>query len=109
MLRPVAATFAVTVFFLAMRGLWQIDGTAIRRVYLQAVTVTLVSALPAMSVFVAFGSAVPLWALLAVAVSAPVLWLAAVYGLRHDLSAEVSSALRNVVFRPPVRHASEGP
>lgn len=95
MLRPIQGMIALAIAYFAVRHYWQIDAVAVRRVYAQAVAVTAISALPAVGVVSVFGGSVPIWALLAVAASAPVLWLFGIYVTNHPLRQEIATVLHS--------------
>lgn len=93
MLRPVETSIAVTLIYLAIRHLWQVEPGQIHPIYARAVMVSLISAVPAAVVRVIWADAVPIWALLVVAASAPVLWLLGIYLTNHPLRKEIGDAV----------------
>jgi O-antigen/teichoic acid export membrane protein len=92
-LLPLGAFLAVSAAYLAIHRLC---GLSMRRLvpgYASALLVAAVSALPAVAARLSYPGDVPFGSLVAVAVTAPLLWVAALVLLRHDLVGELQAIL----------------
>ena len=92
-LQPVHATLFTLASYLCIRRYWQADISTILRNYAKAFVVAVLSAIPALTVLAVYGDHVPVAALFSVALSAPIIWLFAIYFLKHPLSEEITSVL----------------
>jgi hypothetical protein len=85
---PVGAFLVVLAGYLAIRRACGLSMRRLAPLYAHAFLLATVSALPAVTVRLAYSGDVPLRGLAAVAVAAPSIWLAALVMVRHDLVGE---------------------
>jgi O-antigen/teichoic acid export membrane protein len=103
-LLPLGALMFVLAAYISIRPVCGLSIRSLVACYADALLVAAVSVIPAVAARLWYPEAVPLRGLLAVAVTAPLLWLATLVLLRHDLLDEVRALLRTTK-----RGAGRGP